>query len=249
MNRDISLILNGWPYNPNEVTVRRIIGFDGREKLQMRLDLGVLQMEMDGRPDGERPHGFESLLDFHIARLETHRRENGGDADFSLDDDECGELRGEAMQYYHRYLSLFHLGDYASVLRDTERNLQAFDFMREWATDESDRAAIDQYRPYVLMMNTRGMACLELEMHEFDRALDIIGEGVERIENFLRDAGREEMIESCREINFLEEWAERVRNQRPLTEAEQLRRELEVAVESENYERAAQLRDQIKDIA
>ena len=36
---------------------RKIVGEDGKEKLQVRLDLGLLQMELNGRPDGERPHG------------------------------------------------------------------------------------------------------------------------------------------------------------------------------------------------
>ncbi len=56
MSKDIAVILNGWDYNPDEVTVRRILGLDGRVKIQMRLDLGILQMEVDGRPDGQHPH-------------------------------------------------------------------------------------------------------------------------------------------------------------------------------------------------
>jgi hypothetical protein len=51
---DISTILRDWDFDPEGVTVRTIQGDDGREKVQLRLDLGVMQMEMDGRPDGER---------------------------------------------------------------------------------------------------------------------------------------------------------------------------------------------------
>ena len=39
MDFDISDILKHWPFKPGEVNVRRIIGSDGREKLQLRLDL------------------------------------------------------------------------------------------------------------------------------------------------------------------------------------------------------------------
>ena len=70
MSKDLTVLLHDWDYNPNEVTVRRILGIDGREKIQMRLDLGVLQMEVAGRPDGKRPFGHESLLEFHQERLE-----------------------------------------------------------------------------------------------------------------------------------------------------------------------------------
>jgi hypothetical protein len=252
MNHDLTPILKGWPYSSNEVTVRKVTGLDGREKIQMRLDLGVLQMEMDGRPDGERPHGFESLFEHHQSRMERHKKryESGElDDEFRLSDDDCAELKQEAMQYYYRYLSEFHLGDYAEVLRDTERNLRVFDFIREHAEEDIDRLSLEQFRPYVMMMHTRARACIELEEHHFDSALDIIDEGVESIEGFLSEHGRDDLIESCREIVFLEEWSDRIRHNRPLSLEEKLRQELRSAVETENYERAAQLRDQIKAIA
>ena len=68
MSQDISFLVQGWDYDPNEVTVRKITGLDGREKIQMRLDLGILQMETEGRPDGRRPFGRESLLEYHLER-------------------------------------------------------------------------------------------------------------------------------------------------------------------------------------
>ena len=66
MGKDITPILAGWDYDHDELQVRIVAGDDGREKIQMRVDLGLLQMEIDGRPDGQRPAGFESLLD-HVA--------------------------------------------------------------------------------------------------------------------------------------------------------------------------------------
>ena len=59
MDYDIGPILSKWKHKPGEVAVRCIAGRDGRPKIQMRLDLGLLQMEQDGRPDGRRPHGCE----------------------------------------------------------------------------------------------------------------------------------------------------------------------------------------------
>ncbi len=248
MSKDLSVLLHGWDYNPNEVTVRRVLGIDGREKIQMRLDLGVLQMELNGRPDGRRPHGYESLLEYHLERKE--RAETGEFwEDWALDGDECAELKQEAMQYYYRYLSLFHLGDYWSVIRDTERNVRAFDMIRDHATEESDKMSLEQFRPYVLMMNARARACIALEEKNYDRALELIESGTEHIRDFFHDVDREDLIESCREIQFLEEWSERIRSNRPLTPADRLRRELSQAVEQEDYERAAKLRDQIRELA
>lgn len=248
MSKDLSLILGGWDYNPNEVTVRRVLGADGHEKIQMRLDLGVLQMEVEGRPDGRRPHGFDTLLEYHAAQRERHIEAEGDDAEFLLDPDESSELRSEAMQFYHRYLSMFHLGDFINVIRDTKHNLNLFDFLREHAEDPSDRSTLEQFRPYVMMMNTRARACLSIEERDFDRALSQISRGIEKIEEFLREVEREDLVDSCRETQFLREWSERIRDNRPLSREEQLRRELESAVETENYERAAQLRDELRAI-
>jgi hypothetical protein len=246
MSKDLDLIFHGWDHNPNEVTVRRITGLDGRSKIQMRLDLGVLQMEMGGRPDGKRPHGYESLLEYYEDRLRHYSALNGGSEGFELDSDACGELKQESMQYYYRYLSLFHLSCYDEVIRDTDRNLRVFDFLRDHAESEDDRATLDQFRPYVLMMNTRAKACLALEAQDFDQALNQIDEGVMRIEDFFLGVERSDLIENCREISFLRDWSDRIRNDRPLSPAEKLRRELKGAVEVEDYERAAQIRDQIR---
>lgn len=248
MNKDIAVLLHGWDYNPNEVTVRRIIGVDGTEKIQMRLDLGLLQMELQGRPDGKHPHGQESLLEYHEGRRRTYREHNGEDG-FVLTGDEISELKQESMQYYYRYLSLFHLGDYVGVIRDTQRNLRAFDFVRECGVDDEDRFSMEQFRPYVMMMNTRARACLLLEEQEFDLALEKIEQGIEKIEYFfVEEVDRPDLAENCREIAFLRDWSERIQNNRPMTPQERLRRELKMAVEAEDYERAARLRDEIKQL-
>ena len=60
----IDHILNSWPYEPSTLSVRIRKGHDGRDVLQMRLDLGLLQLETSGRPDGTRPGGKNTYLDF-----------------------------------------------------------------------------------------------------------------------------------------------------------------------------------------
>ena len=71
MNLDLNSLLEGWPHEPGQIRVRKIQGMDGREKIQLRLDLGLIQMETTGRPDGLRPNGCESLLDWHRERAEA----------------------------------------------------------------------------------------------------------------------------------------------------------------------------------
>ena len=52
--KDIDDLLTQWRYEPGEVMARLVKAGDGREVLQMRVDMGVLQMEVQGRPDGAR---------------------------------------------------------------------------------------------------------------------------------------------------------------------------------------------------
>ena len=65
MSKDLTRLLSEWQFEPEDVLVRIVPGDDGRGKIQLRVDLGILQMEMDGRPDGVRPEGFDSWLDYY----------------------------------------------------------------------------------------------------------------------------------------------------------------------------------------
>src|SRR5881394_3525522 len=81
---DITQSLRGWAFEPGQVNVRLIRGNDGKPKLQLRLDLGLLQMELDGRPDGKRPHRAATELEYQNRKLANHTRKNGSDAGFAL---------------------------------------------------------------------------------------------------------------------------------------------------------------------
>jgi hypothetical protein len=245
-SKDIQPILQDWDYDPNQVKARLIIGDDGRRKVQMRIELGVIQMELFGRPDGKRPGNYESLLDLHLARLEKHRRLHGGDAGFSLNEEECYALQQESLQYYHRYLSLFHLGEFEGVIQDTEHNLRLFDLIHQYAEDERLRWLLENYRPYVLRMNTLARAEIEVQRRNYGRALEYIQEGMERIEAFFRQHGREDLIEDSRELEILRERAEQIRAHRPRSREEELERLLKEAIAAEDYERAALLRDELR---
>ena len=45
----------------------------------------------------------------------------------------------EGLQYYHRYLSAFHLERYDLVARDTARNLRLFAFVVKHAARQRDK--------------------------------------------------------------------------------------------------------------
>src|SRR5947199_8434987 len=196
------------PQENGNVKVRKITGLDGREKLQLRVDLGVLQMEVTGRPDGERPHNCESLLEYHQRRAV---RAAGKGEDYELTPEECAELQQEGIQYYHRYLSLFQINDFAGVVRDTQRNLDLFTFVTEHTDRDELSWSLQQFRPYVLMMNTRAKASILLGQGKFAEAVAEIERGPDAIADFFQRSNFPELASKSAEIAFLDEWLEEVK--------------------------------------
>jgi hypothetical protein len=246
MTLDISDILADWPYEPGELSVRRIRGDDGQERIQVRLDLGLLQMETTGRPDGQRPHGHESLLEHYEHQLRRHKSVHGSVEGFALDEQACERLRGEGVMYYHRYIALYVLEDFESVERDVTRNLRLLDFCKAYAQEESDRYALEQYRPYILMMCTRARARLALGQDRPKTAMQIIRRGIADIREFLSEFGEGPPDDSAsREIAILQALGKEIEAGLPPDPLEKLRKELGRAVREERYEDAAAIRDRI----
>ena len=142
---DLRRILKTWPYD-SEHDARIIRGEDGREVLQVRTPLGLEQYEMDGRPDGLRPHGMETALEHHLHRL-NQAKFAGREAAFELSPQECSELFHEGTLYYFRYVRLFQLKDWTRTVRDTARNLRAFDFLHRYARREGRPAVPGEMAP------------------------------------------------------------------------------------------------------
>jgi len=245
MNLDIGDIMDQWPYRPGQITARRINGADGVEKIQLRLDLGILQMNTNGRPDGQRPHDCESLLVYYRRQLESHIADAGGDEGFTLDERACELLRSEAVLYYHRYLAEFVLEDYSAVARDTARNLVLMDFCAQYAQDASDRYVLEQYRPYVLMMNTRAEAQMLVRDQRPKAALGAIEKGIEKIKDFFHRFDHPDMADESTELVMLRALAGEIEGKIPRDPIQELRDALARAVSDERYEEAADLRDRI----
>ena len=256
MSKDISNTLAGWEYDPDRMSVRIIKGDDGRDKIQLRLDLGVLQMEFDGRPDGQRVEGCDSWLDYYRQKQKDHDAQNPDAASFQLDSDDCTRLLREGVQYYHRYISFWHLGRYELCARDTSRNLRLFTFVREHARHQRDKLQFDQWRPYVTMMHARAVATPLIELEDYKAAIGAVDAGIAAIRKFLEEYDQAQNAENCSELVHLLRWREELAAKNPtmLLEAPQapqhplasLRAELEKAILEERFEEAAMLRDKIR---
>ena len=249
MDFDISHLLDKWDYQPGQVVVRRFKGRDGNEKIQLRVDLGVLQMNAEGRPDGKRPFGHDSLFDYHQGRLRKHVAAHaGGDEDFKLEAEDCSKLQLEALQYHHRYICLLQLADYPGVVRDAERNLAVFDFVGKYAESEELAWALRQFQPQLMMILTRARAMQTMDADDYGAAIAQVEQGIEDIRDFYRQHSRSDLAEQSGEMQSLETWLSEIRTHRPLSAREKLERALNDAVKSEDYEKAAQMRDALRNL-
>lgn len=251
MGNDIKPLLDGWPYDPGKLCVRTIKGADGREKVQLRIEMGMLQMELTGRPDGQRPHGYESLLHYYRAKARSAEEKTGSkeEVDFSLDSETCMMLQIEALQYYHRRISFLELEDYERARQDAQRNLDLFDFVKAYAADDEEKLAFEQYRPFVIGHRVRASTLLKLESSDYDGALSDIEEGIEEIQTLYAEFDRPDLVADSEEIEFLKEWADEIRQDRPRSISQDLQDQLKEAVALEDFERAAEIRDRIHAIA
>ena len=243
---DLRLVLQNWPYDP-ENPVRMIAAPDGRQVMQVRTPLGIEQYELEGRPDGLRPHNAESAFAFQQARHERAQAQGKGDS-FSLTSTQCAELFEEGVLYYFRYLHLFQLRDWRRVMRDTGRNLALFDFVHAHARREEDRLHLEQWRPYILRMNAVARSMVAWESGRHGDALRVVRDVIAAIQGLPEIESEAFQYERQRSLEALDELAKQIAKTQPLSEVESLERELHKAVESEQFEKAATLRDRLKQL-
>jgi hypothetical protein len=241
---DLRDFLRSWPYD-SEDDARIVRGQDGREILQVRTLVGIEQYEMEGRPDGARPHGMESVLEFHVDQLEKART-SGRESEFELGPRECGELFSEGTLYYFRYVRLFQLKDWARTARDTARNLRVFDLVHRYARREEDQQFLEKWRPYVIRVDSTATAMVELEKRAYDKALVIANDAIAKIESLAEADDETFKFERERSLTAMRELAAQIQRNRPLSEVQQLEQQMRRAIERQDFERAAQLRDRLR---
>lgn len=245
---DLQFTLCDWPYEPEKISVRKVQGADGAVKIQMRVELGILQMEAEGRPDGATPYGCESLLAYHLKQLAKHEQRNGTVLGFGLSRKECYELRAEASLYYRRYIAFFVLEDYANVFRDTTHSLGVFDLCHDYALDPEDRVSLEEFRPYVLMMDARARAYHALEEGEPASALAHVNRGIMYLNTHFDRYGQPEATQASEELKILRVLGAELSKKVPQDSLVVTRKALQVAIEQERFEEAARLRDALKNL-
>lgn len=238
MRQDIDAALQGWEYKPGVVQARLVQARDGREVLQMRMDLGILQMELSGRPDGTRPHGCPTYLDYLRNQAARHP------GTFVLDEEQCQEADREFVQFYHRRICWLALREYDRCVADANHTLAFMDFVRDHSPGEDYTQAHEQYRGFVHFHRTQAAAALAVERDNPEGAIDEIRDGLEKLREFFTAFSAEEQMEEDGWVQHLRKMERALRRTHGIEAT--LREQLEQAVANEDYEVAARLRDALR---
>ncbi|HEX3726516.1 MAG TPA: UvrB/UvrC motif-containing protein [Pirellulales bacterium] len=234
---DIDRILREWPYEPGEISARLVRAADGREVLQMRVEMGVLQLEVEGRPDGQRPEGADTYLDLLTALVVK-----SGDS-FELNAQHCAEVDREFMQFYHRRVCWLALREFRRATADADHTLRFMDLVRDLSDDEEWSAAHEQYRPFVLFHRTQAATLAALEEHGPEESLSELTRGLAKFRELFVDYGAEEQYDEDELVQRLRELGDSLRQEYNLKPS--LSERLAEAVAAEQYELAAKLRDEL----
>jgi hypothetical protein len=243
MSADITEILREWEFDSDN-QIRIVAADDGRQVLQVRQPMGIEQYELDGRPDGKKPFGRDTALEEFQARVENYRSSHGSDDGFALSHDDFAALQGEGVLFYFRYLVLFQIGDFVRTARDTAHNLALFTLVEKYGDSDDDRKELLQYKPYVVRMNAIARAMISLHKELKSAAEDILNNAISAIEDMREIDTPAFQFERVRSLNYLKATLKQIRDKKD-SPIETLKSELQTAIEEEDYERAAAIRDRI----
>ncbi|MEI8212225.1 MAG: UvrB/UvrC motif-containing protein [Planctomycetota bacterium] len=229
-------ILRNWEFDPQTLSVRLVKGDDGRDVIQMRVDLGVLQMETKGRPDGQKVNGFATFLDQALSLEER-------DPDLVMDEDQRFEADREFVQFYHRRISWLRLEHYHRAVEDADHTLYLMDFCRDHSPDEEWTMSHEQYRPFVLFHRTQADALASLDESEPESAITKINEGLDQMKDVFSEHEAEDEFDDDEMVQQLRALRDNLRKQHSIGPT--LQERLAEAVKTEQFELAAMLRDEL----
>ena len=131
-----------------------------------------------GRPDGQRPYGRESLLDYHLS---SPRGEEA-----ALDEEDLTALRDESWQYYVRRNFAFLLEDFAQARDDAEHNLGIWNLIEQSKVSDAAKWSYGKWWPWIERDRAVAQALWNLqegetehaatELYRAERSIDQFGE-------------------------------------------------------------------------
>jgi hypothetical protein len=237
VSKDIDEALEGWDFNPGMVQARLVQASDGRQVIQLRIDLGILQLETHDRPDGTRPEGCATYYDVLREYARVH-------PNFVLEEEQCLQADREFVQFYHRRLCWLALHEYSRAVADADHTLAFMDLVRDHSPGEEYTQAHERYRSFVIFHRTQAAAALALEQNNAEAAVDEIRAGLARLQAFFATNQAEEQLEEDGIVKRLREMEQALRQKHQVGAT--LREQLDSAVAAEDYETAARIRDALR---
>lgn len=247
MTLDLAELTAGWDCPPGELRARVVVGRDGGELLQLRVDLGIMQMFPDGRPDGQRVHGLPSAREYIQRELRVHGRQ--------LTEQDWQELERELLQTNYRRMALGAVVEESlrnndgsaaqrylrQALSDIETCLQDLKLLVEHGDSAEGHASL---RPTLVFDHARLTTQLHIVEERFEDAVEQAEAGVVALEDLLIEMGcEEEQREEDAGLRYLRDLGVHLRREYGITQT--LSEQLAEAVENEDFETAAQLRDEL----
>lgn len=228
---DLTPWLREWPWRPGSLDVRAVVAADGRPLLQIRLEMGILQLEADGRPDGLGYRDAPSALAWWIDR-----------PDARLDAEGVGDLESEMAQRRQRAMACAAMQDWRRVHRDSGENLQALDLIAARAASMEDRRRLEAWRVHEVATRSRAEASIAVAMGRRDLARQALESGLAAV----RDACGGAASGGEAQVAMLMGLLDALTLKLPSSERAELEGRLLAAVRSENFELAAILRDELR---
>ena len=236
---DLAKALSQWPYAPERFDARCVDLPDGRQVLQVRVDLGLLQMELEGRPDGCTVDGWPSAL-------ERCRHDHDEDpTGFELSAETCDALQAEALQVLRRCMTLQSLNMHERVLHDADSILRRMDLCARFAPDSASTTQLERLRPQSIAMRARAGAQLALAAGQQAAARTALDSGLHDLQACIPES----QFESSPDVQLLRSMHSLLVPRLPASQRVELETRMKAAVQRENFELAAILRDELRQLA
>jgi hypothetical protein len=242
---DLEELLCGWDPPEAEICARLIRGRDGEEVVQMRIDVGLMQMMLNGRPDGERYRGMASAL--------AHLRHELPLPEPAVVGADWMELLRELNQFNYRRLALSGIADLclahqeaeqaARMLRGAIRDIDACLAcigLLESKPGQPVTVDDDSLPPTLLFNRARHLAQLRVIEGRYEDAIEAARQGADHLRVMLEERRITDEADRDPGVVHLNELADRLRADYHI--ARTLREQLEHAVAIEDYAAAAALR-------
>lgn len=259
MDHDLTQLLRGFDYEPGRLTARVIALADGREVLQIRVELGLLQMECEGRPDGKpsviaaqkaagddpamrtesRPHSAHDdspRASLSSADYESHAK---------LTTEIAAAIRLEIVQFQHRAVAFLALDDAQRAMADAQTALEGAAMLCSRA-EASEREWAEGMSFSILVLRTRAMCAALKSVGRVRDAGAAIDGGLALMREVAERVGIVGRFDVLGDVAALRALRDTLTPQLPPAQRSEFEARLFAAIRAENYELAAILRDELR---